>query len=492
MSTKEMLIESYNATRRDTQIDPSKPGPQFRELIGNDKHFSSYVKRLSEGLSDADKRPFKLLAENTRTRLLENSMFTTHSPYETLALPLLRVFYPRTIARELVTVIPMDKPEMIRGFMTAVFKRFGDATSYNAPSATDISRGPDVTVPITSMSSISTGEINILNVAGLNPDIAHVDRTFVITGVTFNPDSGSNENVSVNVSPTVSGHVTANVSHSNGESDTLTGQIDYNTGIVRLTSISGKITHVAYTAYISMEENTINPRAELKINNLRIVAKDRQISTEWSVQAEQDLRALFQADIQAEMVSVIGQQIVLDVDREIVNSLITANERMNGSDHTVTFDRKPDSNFTFGQKQWFENITVKLNDVSAKIYRDTNMAAANVIACNPVDAAIFESLNSYRFTGTSDTDGVTGYETATVNNGKWKVLTSAVVPQGKILTVYKPTEEMKAVYVFSPYVPAVLTPYPLGNKPSLTILSRYGTQLIRPAGIGVVNVVEST
>jgi len=40
-------------------------------------------------------------------------------------------------------------------------------------------------------------------------------------------------------------------------------------------------------------------------------------------------------------------------------------------------------------------------------------------------------------------------------------------------------------------VPAVLTPYPLGNIPSLTVLSRYGTQLIRPAGISVLNVIQS-
>lgn len=486
-----MLLEAYTATRKDTGgIDPSKPGAQFKEILLNEKHFQNYVKRLSNGLKDQDMKGFKQLCENTRVALCENSMFSSVPAYETLALPLLRVFYPRTIARELVTVIPMDKPEMIRAFLTVTFKRYGDATSYTGPSATDISRGPDVTVPITSM--VAVGETNILTLAGLTSDLAHIEKNFVITSVTFHPATGTIENREVNISPTVNGNLNGTITHSGGETDTLSGIINFHTGILQLSSVSGKITHVGFTAYVSMEENTINPRANLSLNNLRIVSKDRTISSEWSLQAEQDLRALFQADIQAEIVSTIGQQIVLDVDREIVQSLLTANSKLNNANHTKTFDRTPPSNFTFGQKQWFENITVKLNEVSAAIYNDTNMAAGNVVACNPLDAAIFESLNTYRYTGTSDTDGTSGYESATVANGKWKILISNVVPQGKILTVYKPTEEMKAVYIFSPYVPAVLTPYPLGNKPSLSVLSRYGTQLIRPAGIGVVNVVEST
>jgi hypothetical protein len=81
-----------------------------------------------------------------------------------------------------------------------------------------------------------------------------------------------------------------------------------------------------------------------------------------------------------------------------------------------------------------------------------------------------------------------GYESATVANGKWKILVSNVVPQGKSLLIYKPNDEVRSTFIFAPYVPAVLTPYPLGNKPSLTVLSRYGSQLIRPNGIAVLNI----
>lgn len=492
---KQLLRESYSATAKTTGIDPSKPGG-LREILVNDRHFDTYVASLCEGVEgDNDQRTFKMLAENTRRTLLENSYFQLN-PYETLALPLLRVFFPKTIAKDLVTIIPMDKPEIVRGFVRATFKRFGDSTNYQAPSNTDISNGPNVTVPLSSGVNVSSGgaETDILALAGLTSDLSHVEKDFVITGVRFT--SGSEE-VDVRVAPGVDGEFSGSVSNAAGTlTDTITGRINYLTGVLTVATVEGNLDRISFSSTLSLEENTINPRATFNIDKLRLISKDRQISTEWSVQMEQDIKALFNVDVQAELVSVMGQQIVLDVDREIVNSLVFSNDRLNGASHSATFDKNPDSYlgggvYTHGVKQWYENVIPKLNDLSAAVYNDTNIGAANVLACNPLDATIFESLQGFRYTGKSDEDGDIGYESAVVSNGKWRLLVSNVVPQGKVLNVYKPAEEMKAVYIFAPYVPAVLTPYPLGNKPSLTILSRYGTQLIRPQGLSVLNVVES-
>lgn len=489
-TTKELLKESYAFTKKSTGIDPSKPGT-FKELIVSDTNFDTYVNTLAEGLAPRDVSAFKLLAENTRMQLLENSMYGLN-PYETLALPLLRVYFPKTIARELVTVIPMNKPEIIRGFVKATFKRFGDSKSYQAPSMTDITGGPSVTVPVAQ--AVELGTIDILGLAGVNAEIAHIEKTFMITAVIMN-----DETINMNVSPTVDGTISATVQASNGDTDTLTGRINYLTGVLELASVGGKITKVAFSATLSLEENTINPRAQFSIEKMRLVAKDRQISTEWTVQMQQDVKALFDVDLQSELVSVMGQQIVLDIDREIVNSLLFTCERLNGATHNKTFDVNPGSyksgsavGYAWGPKQWMENVLPVINKLSAAVYTDTNISACNVIACNPLDATIFESLQEYKYNGSSSEDGDLGYESATVANGKYKVLISSVVPQGKMILTYKPAEDVKAVWVHSPYVPCVMTPYPLGNNPSATILSRYGNQLLRPSGISVLNVIDSS
>lgn len=486
---KELLLESYKTTKKMTGIDPSKPG-NLRQIITDDESFDVYTRALSEGLKKEDHKGFRMLCENTRKALLENSMFQMN-PYETLALPLLRVFYPKTVAKELVTVIPMDKPEIVRGFVRATFNRFGDSNNYSAPSRTDISGGPGIGVPVAATALVGradipqTGQTDVLAVAGLTSDVAHIEKTFTIVGVI---DDGDNE-LEVNITPTVDGEFSAAVSLVGGD-DVICGRIDYFTGILDVTSVNGVAKSIKYTASVSLEENTINPRVTFNIDKLRLFAKDRQISTEWTIQFEQDIKALFNVNTQAELVSVIGQQIVLDIDREIVNSLIYAAERLAGATHVDTFSKTPPPTYTWGPKAWLENITPKLNQLSATVYDDTNIAAANVMACHPLDAAVFESLQDYRYTGGSSADGDLGYESATVAHGKWKVLVSNVVPKGKSVLIYKPTEEIRSVYIFAPYVPAVLTPYPLGNIPSLTVLSRYGTQLIRPNGIAVLNITD--
>ena len=163
---------------------------------------------------------------------------------------------------------------------------------------------------------------------------------------------------------------------------------------------------------------------------------------------------------------------------------------MNDGSHIDTFNRQAPSGYTWGDKYWSENIIPILNRLSAQVYTDTNMEAANVIAANPLDVSILENLQGFNYTGTSSVDGDMGYRSATVAGGKWKVLTSAIIPQGTMLMVYKPVEELKSVFIYAPYVPAVLHPYPLGATPSLTILSRYATALIRSNGICACKITD--
>jgi len=376
----------------------------------------------------------------------------------------------------------MDKPEIVRGFVRATFNRYNDANNYGAPANVDISAGPGIGFPVAAVALVNA-QTDILAVAGLTPDVAHIEKSFKIVKVI---DGAANE-LEVDITPTVDGEFSAAVSMPTGD-DVLTGRIDYLTGLLDLAGVSGVVAQVEYTASVSLEENTINPRVTFSIDKLRLYAKDRQISTEWSVQFEQDVKALFNVNTQAELVAVIGQQIVLDIDREIVNSLIFTARRLAGANHVQSFSKTPPPNFTWGPKQWLENVIPVMNNLSAQVYTDTNIASANVVACNPLDAAIFESLQEFRYTGSSSEDGDMGYESATVANGKWRILVSNVVPQGESILIYKPTEEIRSVYIFAPYVPAVLTPYPLGNTPSLTVLSRYGTQLIRPEGVALLEI----
>lgn len=486
---KDLLTEVYRTTKKISGVDPSKPG-NMKQILVDDAAWAAYATGLGESIENKkDRDNFMVLAENTRINLLENSMFQIN-PYESLTMPILRVFYPKLIAKELVTVSPMDKPESVKAFIKATFQQsqlnVPAGTHYNAPSITnDISRGQNIGVSTAATVAVPQQAFDVLGVVGLTSTLAHLERDFEITAVSA--DGTHFTNVSVVISPAVEGHFSSSVTIG-AQTDVISGFVDYLNGTLAISSATTLVAFIRYQVTTSLEENRINPSVTLSVEKIRLYARDRQISANWTINMEQDMRALFDVSMQAEIVNVLGQQIALDIDREIINALFIANQRLNPANHTGTFLRNPGPTYTWGVKYWHENIIPELNTLSGQIYNDTNIEAANTIAVNPLDAAILEDLQTFNYTGTSNLDGDLGYRSATVAGGKWRVLTSAVVTQGQMLLIYKPVEELKSIYFYSPYVPAVLHPYPLAQTPSLTILSRYATALVRSLGIAQLNI----
>lgn len=378
----------------------------------------------------------------------------------------------------------MDKPECVKAFITAKFTPANSVTEYSAPvTSTDISGGPSIGTPVAATFTVPATAFDVLGAMSLTSTQAHLERDFQITAVSADGTAFTD----VSIVPAVEGHFSSSVTIG-ASTDVISGKVDYLAGTVTCASATGVVTEVKYQVTCSLEENRVNPKIELSVDKIRLYAKDRQISANWTINMEQDMRALFDVSMQAEIVNLLGQQIALDIDREIVSALLTANTRLNAASHTGSFDRTPPGTYTWGTKYWHENIIPVLNQLSAQVYTDTNIESANTILANPLDVAILEDLNGFAYTGTSTIDGDVGYRSATVAGGKWRILTSAVVTQGTMCMVYKPNDELKSIYFYAPYVPAVLHPYPLGYTPSLTILSRYAQALVRSNGIAALTI----
>jgi hypothetical protein len=512
--TAHLLSESYKATRRFTSHNPITTGG-FREIVKNPKHYNFLVENLAEGLSDKEKRDFQLISENTRVKLLENASTSYGSPYETLSLPILRRFYPKLIAKELVNVVPIDKPEVLLVFIRAHYGQYDDVAADNYPyqfpyispddrisaqgvgssgsPLVDITRGPSTGINFAGTTGFGAYSVNILSLISedLNSTNTHVEKDFRIVAVA-DSDTSSFISLQSPVSADVDGNFSFDAALDSTTSETVVGRINYHTGLLEWQCLGGNINALQFVAVASLEENKINPKMKYRTEKINLRAVERRMSAEWTIPFEQDVKALYDLNAQAEFVNIIGEQIALDIDREIVDALLQANYTNNDPDkHTVTFDKTPAVNYTLGPKMWMENILPPLTNLSANIYNSCLMGSANTLACNPIDAAIFENINDFRYDGNSVDGGDTGYRSATVQGGKWKILTSSVVPAGKIIVKYRSNELQRAAFVYAPYVPALLTPYPLGTNPSLTILSRYATKVIRPEAIGVVEVVQT-
>lgn len=257
---KHLLIESYAMTERKTGINPSHPGDSIKRLLVDDRSFNFYIDSLSEGLSAVDKASFKILAENSRVSILENSMYGTN-PYESMVLPILRVFYPKLIAKELVTVSPMEKPEVFRPFMKFSFTKANSATYYNAPViSVDISSGAAIGTPISAAISVPSKDYDVLAVLGLTSAKSHIERNFTITSA----NDGTAWSA-ITVLPDPDGRFSAAVTCTDGNVDVITGFVNYELGTVSIANTSSKISSVRYTCTCSLEENLINPKAKMSM-----------------------------------------------------------------------------------------------------------------------------------------------------------------------------------------------------------------------------------
>ena len=465
--------------------------PEYSGMLTDKEASTAYIEGLSDGLVDEEKDGFQTLAENTRTHIMESNNSFQFSPYDTLAIPILRDFYPKLVSKELITVTPINKPDVIRYFMRGYFKKNADSTyARKFPYVTsDISKGQTVGVDVTATSARGTSpgvRTDVLAVAGLTSANSHVEKPFKITGVT---DSTSNY-TTIEILPDVNGYFSKRVDLVGGY-DIISGNIDWESGMFTWSSESDEATSLTYEATCSLEENSINPKLKLKMEPIRLTTELRQIQSEWTLPFQQDMKALFELSVQKEAVSIMGDQIALDIDRELLSELIAYNSTSNDSSHNLTFDKNPAATFSNGQKQWYETILPKLGTLSAQIYNDTNIGGGNVIAANPLDAAIFESLNTFEYVGGAVEGGDVGYKSATVQGGKWKILTSSTVTQGTMVMVYKSPDVARSIYMYAPYIPIMTHPYPYGSVPTTSIMSRDAKVIVRPEGIATMTITDT-
>lgn len=502
-TTASILMESRQIMKKMHKVDVNDR-VDFKNVLAQDEMFDTYKQSLLESVTNTEVRNIcSNMMDKARLGLMESASnsFNQLQNYETLVLPLLSNFYPRLISKELVTVKPITSPDTIIPFLKYTFTR-ADGTKAEAPSYDAVSFGKGVTK--TDAKSVQPGMTDILAANSLTADLTSVERTFKFWKFTCTVTTGSSESpttTSVSLEKDIEMTVDGNFFEVLEDSTNnfifyLSGKIDWLTGKVQFmlrgtdnasspNELNISAAKLFYVCTFSLEQNTMNAKITPTLDKPRLKIFDQQVSADWTIQLEQDANALYDLDIQSAIIDILGQQMALDTDTIILKDILDVASLDNS--HIDTFSQTPPAGYTLGPIYWYQNIVQKLMKLSAKVYTDTNIGEANVIAANPMDAAIFESLNKFSFDGKGSDGGAVGYTSGNLAQ-RWKVLSSPIVPQGKCILMHKPEDFLRVIYIWAPYQPAVMSPYPLGNTPSLTIMSRYAKMFYRPKGCALLNI----
>jgi len=437
---------------------------------------------LLEGIEDRYVRSnTAVLLENQR---LINEVSTDTgdvAQFKRISIPLVRRIYPQLIANKIVSVQPLLGPT---GLVYYLRFRYGsnkgavrgaDKLGFPGDDVNSLQQRADGTANLDVFYSHQFVQNETQNDNGGDTTTAvtleHVPvLAGTVTGTVYDGDVavntlvvGSNGSVTVTDIGTPTNKVTS-------------GTINLTTGALSLTWNNDPGANKVVVSYeYNMEANKDMPEINLAIESEEIAAKTRKLKAVWSYEAQQDLRSQHNLDAEAELTSVLAQEINLEIDREVIGDL-----RNNAGTVTAW-----DFNTALGDtiKEKYESLYVKVVEVSNVIHRKTLRGGANFIVTSPEVASVFETATAGFAPAPSETftSSIGIQYVGTVNN-RWRLYKDPLFPTGQLLMGYKGDSYMDSGYFYCPYVPLTQTPVvldPDSFTPRKGLLTRYGKKLLR-------------
>jgi hypothetical protein len=251
-----------------------------------------------------------------------------------------------------------------------------------------------------------------------------------------------------------------------------------------------------------LENNASIPEIDLKVDSVSVTAITKKLKAKWTPELGQDLNAYHNLDAEVELTSILSEQIALEIDREIMEDLISE-----ATAATYYWSRSPGlfvqrdtgqevgasakaPDFTGTVSEWYETLIETINDVSAQIHRKTLRGGANFIVTSPEVANILEFTAGFRASVTADDNkGVAGAEKVGSLSKKFDIYVDPYFPRNLCLVGRKGNSFLESGYVYSPYVPLQVTPTIFGVEdfvPRKGVMTRYAKKMVRPDMYGLV------
>lgn len=540
---------------------------------------------LLEGLSGFDKTNMSMLLENqakeliveTNTTAGATSGFTTGNGYQWagVALPMVRKIFGQVVAKEFVSVQPMQMPTGLifyldfqygttkapftagdslygtpaPGFGNSNFDnlaeggyygagRFGysrnefSASGISASAVTPITTGSNfylINFDSNYINSCNAGQIfqvviqnSGVNTRAINTGIAsgYTTASVDVFGVqAFYFTSGSTisaNNILADYTTITNTATTFYVSGTAASINNLTASAATSSGGVLYWLKQGSMNPFNVGDYEAgnnplaspnvLSYNDIEfPELNIKLVSDSITAETRKLKAQWTPEFAQDLNAYQNLDAEAELTSMLSEQISMEIDLEILGMLITGAAASNTQywsaqvgnqiNSTGTAFTSNTSGVYYNQMSWFQTLGIKLQKVSNLIHQKTLRGGANFMVISPSVATILESIPGF---AADNTDAETmkyafGVQKIGSINGRYKVYKNPYMKWNTILLGYKGTQFLETGAVYAPYVPLIMTPLiydPTTFTPRKGVMTRYAKKMLRPDYYGKIEVAD--
>jgi hypothetical protein len=256
------------------------------------------------------------------------------------------------------------------------------------------------------------------------------------------------------------------------------------------------------------------PEVDIRIESTSVTAVTRKLRAKWSPEMAQDLTAFYSIDVEVELTNILSQMITLDIDREILNDLLTQGNAANlywsrapgkivnkytGAEALHSSTLAPGPMVFANVQEWYQTLLETITDAANTIHKKTLRGSGNFIVTSPEVSTILEHLVAYKPAYKVDADGqVTdglsiGAEAMGTINNRYEVYKDPYFPSNKILVGLKGKTFLESGYIYAPYVPLILTPVIYAQEdftPRKGIMTRYGKKMVRSDFYSTITVLD--
>ena len=249
---------------------------------------------------------------------------------------------------------------------------------------------------------------------------------------------------------------------------------------------------VAWAQYDSLELETEIGEVSFKLDSVTVSVTERKLRATWSPELSTDVSAFHNIDAEAELTSILSEQIAAEIDRGILRELRKvapwqARFDVNGWRRQAAFS----TNYT--QKDWNQELVTKVNQISAQINKATLRGGANWIVVSAEISALLDNLEYFHVTDASAEQNQynMGIEKVGSLSGRYQVYADPYAPHWSMIIGHKGKSLLDTGYIYAPYVPMQLTPTmynPFNFAPIKGIMTRYAQKVVNNRYFGHVRV----
>jgi hypothetical protein len=252
----------------------------------------------------------------------------------------------------------------------------------------------------------------------------------------------------------------------------IAGPADQGQGVSPQTGEGWEITATCRTAC-----NEVWPELRTVFDRKTITAEERRLAASFSIVALQDIRAMHNIDLKAEMINRLQYEVTAELNRELLNAVrVTATNIANDGGSIINVDLALYNDNRQSTAIVVNSIMFASNTVAKK----TRRGRANFVVVSPAVASVLQSAVPFFTANTAAVDPgiiLSGSETTEIGtlNNAITVYLDQYAPYDYALVGYKGTGTSDSGVIFSPYIMNVLNEAVAQEnfQPRIGVMSRY-------------------